>query len=92
MKKLNLNVNTIFYFIMMQLFFVIVENKGDLIPHSAVGKLFGAIFIVFGILIALLPVPILSCKFEKIYKELSEETRRKYSRTSDKQNELNQTL
>jgi hypothetical protein len=50
---------------------------GDLIPHSNAGKFFGSFFIVCGILIALLPVPILSCKFEKIYKEFSQENLKK---------------
>ncbi|CAF1058574.1 unnamed protein product [Brachionus calyciflorus] len=50
---------------------------GDLIPQSSIGKFFGSFFILCGILIALLPVPILSCKFEKIYKECSHENRKK---------------
>jgi hypothetical protein len=52
-------------------------NEGDLIPHSPVGKFFGSFFILCGILIALLPVPILSCKFERIYKEFSQENLKK---------------
>jgi hypothetical protein len=45
--------------------------KGDLIPVSPVGKASCCIFILFGLLIAVLPSPILSIKFERIYKELS---------------------
>ena len=52
-------------------------KKGDLIPHSNMGKFFGSFFIVCGILIALLPVPILSCKFERVYKEFSKENLKK---------------
>ena len=51
--------------------------QGDLIPQSSIGKFFGSFFILFGILIALLPVPILSCKFERIYKEFSQENKDK---------------
>jgi hypothetical protein len=44
---------------------------GDLLPISYVGKFFGSLFICFGIMVALLPVPILSSKFEKIYVEIA---------------------
>lgn len=50
---------------------------GDLIPASNVGKFFGSLFVLCGILIAFLPVPILSAKFEKIYKEIAKLNRRK---------------
>ena len=34
---------------------------GDLVPQSYMGKFFGSFFILCGILIALLPVPIRKC-------------------------------
>ena len=45
---------------------------GDLIPISNQGKIFGSCFIICGILIAFLPVPILAAKFQKSFKDLSD--------------------
>lgn len=64
-----------------ELISVSMVPTGDLIPASNVGKLFGGFFIVCGILIALLPVPILSSKFERIYNEICECSRNKKNQT-----------
>lgn len=50
---------------------------GDLIPVSYTGKFFSSLFICFGIMVALLPVPILSSKFEKIYIEIAKLRKKK---------------
>jgi hypothetical protein len=42
-----------------------------MVPVSPLGKMFGSFFILVGILVAILPIPILGTKFEKIYKEYS---------------------
>jgi hypothetical protein len=45
--------------------------QGDLVPASYAGKLAGSFLILSGILVAILPIPILGTKFEKVYKEYS---------------------